>query len=234
MTFSQLHECLRLELVRRIQRGTLTVSLLSRQTGLAQAHVSNFLLGKRGLSRNSMDRVLHAQRLEVDDLLPYRETRDAKIFSVGDIAVIPVVSYATAATVPILHRSDALEGMPLSAATLKSMRARAPNRRLSWERFVAVRVLGADALPMHPLIVPRTLVLIDRLDTLPDRHRSRKPKLFAVRRGGGLAFRYAEFQADRLILRPHNLAFPVDVLAFDEDTRNTIIVGRVAIVLNEL
>jgi hypothetical protein len=33
MTFSQMNERLRVELLRRIQRGTLSVSLLSRQTG---------------------------------------------------------------------------------------------------------------------------------------------------------------------------------------------------------
>lgn len=235
MTFSQLHESLRLELVRRIQRGTLTVSLLSRQTGLAQGHVSNFLLGKRGLSLNAMDRVLRAQRLELDDLLPDREKRNAKIFSVGEISMIPVVSYSTAATVPILRAPDAIEGMPVSAPTLRSMRARAPSRRFSWERFVAVRVLEADARPMNPVILPRALVVIDRRDTLPARLRSGPPKLFAVRQGEGLLFRYAEFHKDRLVLRPHNLAFPVDVVAFEGDeTRNTIIVGRVAIVLHEI
>jgi len=43
MNFTQMHERLRLELLRRIQRGTLSVSLLARQTGFGQAHISNFL-----------------------------------------------------------------------------------------------------------------------------------------------------------------------------------------------
>ena len=47
MNFTQMHERLRLELLRRIQRGTLSVSLLSRQTGFGQAHLSNFLNRKR-------------------------------------------------------------------------------------------------------------------------------------------------------------------------------------------
>jgi len=42
MNFTQMHERLRLELLRRIQRGTLSVSLLARQTGFGQAHLSNF------------------------------------------------------------------------------------------------------------------------------------------------------------------------------------------------
>ena len=43
MNFTQMHERLRLELLRRIQRGTVSVSLLARQTGLGQSHLSNFL-----------------------------------------------------------------------------------------------------------------------------------------------------------------------------------------------
>lgn len=234
MTFSQLHQCLRLELVRRIQRGTLTVTLLSRQTGLAQAHVSNFLLGKRGLSLNAMDRVLRAQHLELRDMFPDQEKRSPQIFSVAEIGVIPVVSYAIAATVPILHAADVLEGMPLSAATLKSMRARAPSLRHSWERFVAVRVLKEDAHPMDPVILPRALAVIDRRDTLPDRDGSIKPQIFAVRRKDGLAFRYAEIQKGLLVLRAHNLPRPVRVIPLDaDDTYPTILLGRVAIVMNE-
>ncbi len=70
MNFTQLHERLRMELQCRIDRGTLSVSLLSRQTGLGQAHLSNFLHCKRQLSLQALDRVLTAQHLAADDLLP--------------------------------------------------------------------------------------------------------------------------------------------------------------------
>src|SRR6202140_489234 len=70
MNFSQMHERLRLELLRRIQRGTLTVSLLARQTGFGQAHISNFLHSRRQLSLDAMDRILTAQHMAAADLLP--------------------------------------------------------------------------------------------------------------------------------------------------------------------
>ena len=70
MNFTQMHERLRLELLRRIQRGTLSVSLLARQTGFGQAHLSNFLHSRRQLSLEAMDRILAAQHLTVADLLP--------------------------------------------------------------------------------------------------------------------------------------------------------------------
>ena len=55
-----MHERLRLELLRRIQRDTLSVSLLSRQTGFGQSHLSNFLRSRRQLSLEAIDRVLFA------------------------------------------------------------------------------------------------------------------------------------------------------------------------------
>src|ERR1017187_6446934 len=70
MNFIQMHERLRLELLRRIQRGTVSVSLLARQTGFGQAHLSNFLHSRRQLSLAAMDRILDAQHMEVADLLP--------------------------------------------------------------------------------------------------------------------------------------------------------------------
>jgi hypothetical protein len=70
MNFTQMHERLRLELLRRIQRGTVSVSLLGRQTGFGQAHLSNFLHRRRQLSLEAMDRILTAQHLTVADLLP--------------------------------------------------------------------------------------------------------------------------------------------------------------------
>ncbi len=57
MNFTQMHERLRLELLRRMQRGSLSVSLLARETGFGQPHLSNFLRGRRRLSLEAMDRI---------------------------------------------------------------------------------------------------------------------------------------------------------------------------------
>ena len=67
MNFTQLVERIRLELQRRIERGTLSVSLLSRQTGLGQSHISNFLHGRRGVRLETLDRIMQAQGLSVED-----------------------------------------------------------------------------------------------------------------------------------------------------------------------
>ena len=70
MNFQDLHELLRLELLRRIDLGSLTGTGLARQAGFRQAHISNFLNRKRSLSLGGLDRVLAAQNLTVDQIMP--------------------------------------------------------------------------------------------------------------------------------------------------------------------
>ncbi len=46
------------------------------RAGFQQAHVSNFLNQRRGLSVEAMDRVMEVLRLEVRDLLPEEREED--------------------------------------------------------------------------------------------------------------------------------------------------------------
>jgi transcriptional regulator with XRE-family HTH domain len=73
MNVSQVQERLRSELLGRIAKGTLSVSLLSRISGLGQSHLSNFLHSKRKLSVESMDAIMSALRLPISALLPHSE-----------------------------------------------------------------------------------------------------------------------------------------------------------------
>src|ERR1019366_8485670 len=65
MKFRMLQENLRKTLWERIDGGELTGLRLAEQTGFKQAHISNFLNRKRGLSLEGMDRVLNVQHLSV-------------------------------------------------------------------------------------------------------------------------------------------------------------------------
>src|SRR5271169_5459959 len=69
MKFRMLQENLRNTLWQRIDEGELTGLRLAEQTGFKQAHISNFLNRKRGLSLEGMDKVLRVQHLSVLDLL---------------------------------------------------------------------------------------------------------------------------------------------------------------------
>jgi hypothetical protein len=78
-------------------------------------------------------------------------------------------------------------------------------------------------------------VLLDRHYNSLLPYRPSRPNLYAIRHGAHLTVRYAEFQASRLILRPHNIAFPVELIALDpEESPGDWLAGRVALILNEI
>src|ERR1700757_662377 len=103
MKFKALQENLRKILWDRIQAGELTGLRLAQQTGFKQAHISNFLNRKRGLSLEGMDKVLQVQHLSVLDLLDLAEVnKRASILppSQDDFENVALTDSSTAATQP--------------------------------------------------------------------------------------------------------------------------------------
>ena len=233
MNFTQMHERLRLELLRRIQRGTVSVSLLSRQTGFGQAHLSNFLHNRRQLSLQALDSILASQHLSAADLLPV-VLKGGERGSDVETNSVPLVSHATALFEPFV-RATAIQGkLHLPVGVLQTIRPRPSNQRRGWQRFVAVRVPPAEALPMEPLVLPDAIALLDRHYNSFVPYRPSRPNLYAVRFGAHLKLRYLDFIASRLVLRPHNIAFPVELIEIDPDeSPGELIAGRVALILNE-
>ena len=233
MNFTQMHERLRLELLRRIQRGTVSVSLLARQTGFGQSHLSNFLHNRRQLSLEAMDRILAAQHMTAGDLLPAVYPREA-LTADGEGSAVPVVSHSAALFEPFIRPSTAQSMLQLPSGLLQSIRTRVSKQRRAWQRFVAVRIPAADALPMEPLVLPEAITLIDRHYNSLMPYRPNRPNLYAVRHGSHLTPRYVDFVANRLVLRPHNIAFPVDLIEVEvSEPPSELIVGRIALILNE-
>jgi len=234
MNFTQMHEHLRLELLRRIQRGTLSVSLLARQTGFGQAHLSNFLRSRRQLSLEALDRILSSQHLSTGDLLP-ASGRTAALPMEGESSSVPVVSHAVALFEPIIRPSAVQMLLHLPAGVLNSIRPRGPARRRAWQRFVAIRVPSSEAQAMDPLVLPEAIALVDRHYNSLAPYRPNRANLYAVRHGSHLVLRYVDFRSSRLILRPHNLVFPVDLLEIEDDqSPGDLLAGRIALILNEV
>jgi hypothetical protein len=233
MNFTQMHERLRLELLRRIQRGTLSVSLLARQTGFGQPHLSNFLRCRRQLSLDALDRVLAAQHLTASDLLPAAYAGRASPVE-GEGCAVPVVSHAAAIFEPIIRPSAVQLILHLPAELLETIRAKTTNPRRAWQRFVAVRVPRAESLAMDPLVLPEAIALLDRHYTSLTPYRRSRPNLYAVRNGAHLILRYADFLSNRLVLRPHIIAFPMDLIDVEPGASPTeAIAGRIALILNQ-
>jgi hypothetical protein len=234
MNFSQLHEQLRIEITRRIDRGQLTGTLLARQTGLQASHLSNFIRCKRKLSLAALDRVLAAQLLSIEDLLPDSNRAAVKRGSV-EASTVPLVSPATALRSPIVNQRSVLEPVPLPAGILDELRPRRTLARRQWQRFIAVRLTASQAMHMQPVLNAGTVAVLDRhYNSLAPNHPSR-PNIYAVDIAGTLTFRYVSYQANRLILRPHALHAPVELLKLSaEESPSAAIVGRVCIAITEL
>jgi hypothetical protein len=234
MNFSQMHERLRLELLRRVQRGTLSVSLLARQTGFGRAHMSNFLRKRRQLSLEALDRVLVSQHMTAGDLLPVTYSA-AELTGEQESDRVPVVSHAAALFEPYIRRSSIQGLVNVPAGLLASTGKGVSKSREPWQRFVAVSVSAADALPMDPLVQPNAIVLLDRHYKSFHPYRLNRDNLYAVRNGRLLAVRYLDFLSNRLVLRPHNLAFPVDLLEVAPgESPSDLIAGRIVLIVNEV
>ena len=228
-----MHERLRMELQRRIQRGTLSVSLLARQTGFGQSHLSNFLHGRRQLSLEAMDRILAAQSMSAADLLA-TQTRRMEYREGEESGTVPVVSHTTALFEPHVRPSAVQSVLHLPTGMLRTARARTASLRRAWQRFVVVAISAQEAEAMEPLILPNALVLLDRHYNSLLPYRANRPNLYAVRHDAQLKLRYVDFQLNRLVLRPHNIAFPVELIEVGpNEAPNDLIVGRVALILNE-
>src|ERR1700733_12759238 len=115
MKFRVLQDNLRDALLERIDDGDLTGLRLAEQTGFKQAHISNFLNCKRGLSLEGMDKVLNVQHLSVLDLMDSAElNKRASILppSEGEFDNVAVVDSQVAAfemRIMSMHVKDLLK-----------------------------------------------------------------------------------------------------------------------------
>lgn len=233
MKFLDLHERLRLEIWRRIDQGILSSALLARRSGLAQAHISNFLHSRRRLSLQALDRILQAQSLTVGQLT--RSAAPASAPAPERDGAVPVVAAAIAMNAPHILPQAVLGTLQLPGRWLDDFPARRSVGRRSWERFVALRVTSAQALPMDPVLRSGSLVVLDRhYNSLAD-WKPPHPNLYGVRLGAQIVFRHVVFEANRLVLRPRALESPVDVIELPpHESPSDLLVGRVCLCLTEL
>ncbi len=232
MNFTQMHERLRLELLRRINRRTLSVSLLDRQTGFGQSHLSNFLHSKRQLSLQALDRVTSAQHLAADDLLTV--IRHHAEPAEGGAESVPIVAHAAALFEPYIRPTVVHAMLQVPHGVLHRLRPHTTKPRRAWQRFVAVRASKFEAQAMDPLIRPDAIVLDRHYNSLVP-YRQDRPNIFAVRHGPHLLLRHVDFLANRLVLTPYSRAFPVELLELGmHEVPGDLIAGRVALIVNEM
>jgi len=238
MNFQDLHELLRLELLRRIDRGVLTGSRLAQQAGFQQAHISNFLNKKRALSLEGLDRVLASQKLSIEHILPLdlnANSTPTPPETSDPIEVVPVVSPSAAMDEARISPSSIIETIQVSASRLHDNRARPSTRHAHWQRFLAIRADTQQSAAMHPLVSPGAIAVLDRHYNSLAPYRAHQPTLYAVRSGAALLLRFVDFDEGRLILRPYSRDFPIQLLPLaTHETPADYIVGRICLLFSEL
>jgi len=230
MKFKVLQENLRKALWQRIDDGELTGLGLAAQTGFKQAHISNFLNRKRGLSVEGMDKVLRVQHLSVLDLLDSEEiNKRASILSPtkGDFEDVLMVEGSVAATEPLIMNMDVKDILKFKKTFLRSLRSDPQGDRDSWTRFVLLRADAREGMSMYPRLLPGAVMLIDRHYNSLKPYRKSETNMYAVNRNGTCTIKYVEVVNDQLLLRPNNPAYPVEVITLGKSKPADLIVGRV-------
>jgi hypothetical protein len=234
MKFKALQDNLRKTLWQRIGDGELTGLGLAAQTGYKQAHISNFLNRKRGLSLEGMDKVLKVQHLSVLDLLDPADVnmRASIVPPPGDqFQNVLLVDGDVAATQPLIMSMNVKDILKFKATFLRSLRSEVDAARQRWERFVLLKIDAREGMSMYPRLLPGSTVLIDRHYNSLKPYRKRESNMYAVFKNGSCTVKYVEVAGDHLVLRPHNHAYPVDVMPVQEGKKpSDYLVGRVCYV----
>lgn len=231
--FRGLQERLRQRLLAEIAAGELTGLELARQTGFRQAHISNFLNRKRGLSLEGMDAILTARKLSLAELLAAGAPRPAMRHTIhaaaADGSYIPLVDGKTchASEVPYLAAKHTLQVM---SARLQKLAVRMSPSRAHWQRFVGFRVAAEDAAAMAPRLAHGAIAVIDRHCHQVDESRS----MYLVRQESKVVLRYVEQTGDDFVLRPENSSYPLQRLRWESRDALAAIIGRVCLVVAEV
>ncbi len=231
MKFRVLQDNLRETLWERIEEGELTGLRLAQQTGFKQAHISNFLNRKRGLSLEGMDRVLSVQHLSVLDLLePSEVNKRASILppSNDEFQNVLLTEGTVAATQPLITSMNVKEILKFKKSFLKKLKAETEGSRQQWERFVLIKVDNHEGMSMYPRLMPGATLLIDRHYNSLKPYRKGEFNMYAVLKNESCTVKYVEVAGNHLILRPHNQAYPIEVMSMEEGkSASDYLVGRV-------
>ncbi len=231
MKFRMLQENLRNILWQRIDAGDLTGLRLAEQAGFKQAHISNFLNHKRGLSLEGMDKVLSVQKISVLDLIdPAEVNKRASILppttdEFENVAVADSAIAAAEAVIMTMHVKDVLK---FKKSFLKRLKPESEGDRSAWERFVAIKADPQEGMRMYPRIAPGAILLLDRHYNSLAPYRKAEANMYAMRKDGVCKISYVEKVGNQLILRPQSSDHPIDVIPLGEGEKpGGHIVGRV-------
>ena len=229
MSFQSLQDQLREHIRARIRRGELTGSGLARAAGFPQGHLSNFLNGRRGLSLESMDRLLHTLDVRILDLIGLDEIRSRFIPAqarngLEQVAVVAMEKATQARFTP----EHILETRCFERSFLRRLRARNDDDRSDWLRFVLIRLAVRTARELFPCEFTAATILVDRHYTSLEPYRRAQPNLYAVRFAGRCLTGYLSLLHNDLVLRTRDPRHePQSVTIAHGRSYSQYIIGRV-------
>lgn len=233
MRIEDLEQNLRKLVRQRIAAGQLSGSELARLAGFKQAHISNFLSERRGLSVEAFDRVLTALRLNVRDLLPGGVTA-AVSGNPREYDEVPLVAHEVAHR-PQIPSFAVLDLLKFKKSFLRRLRPLMAGNRDEWTRFILLKANADAEVAMSPRILSGAAVLVDRHYNELEPYRRRGPNLYAVKKDAHVLMRYVEVRGGQMLLRPANPEAELDVLPISGSRGYAdAIIGRICHVGMEL
>jgi transcriptional regulator with XRE-family HTH domain len=227
---TDLQERLHQHLRATVKSRQITQTRLAEMVGMQQAHISNFVLRKRGLSTEGMDAILKVLGLDVADLLAMSGKTLSSQDRSATVEYVPLIEHRAAMN-PSFGNNDVLSELEFAKVLLRRSKADTPEKRTAWVRFVAIRADAALAAPMYPRLANNSVLLVDRhCCSLPD-----QLSLFLIRKEQTYKVRWAEMQGSNLSLRPDSSEYPLDFIPIDrKHPLTSCIVGRVVQITTEL
>jgi hypothetical protein len=162
-----------------------------------------------------MDRLLEVLRIDVLDLADPEELRRRALDRperASSFDSVPLVSLRDAALAPVISPRQVLDSFKFRKRFLNRLKPDVVGNRSTWLRFLTVKVDPDSARAMAPRLAPGAVLLLDRhFNSLRPYHRGVQ-NLYAVRVGDECVVRYVAVASGRVILRPHNEQWPVELI----------------------
>jgi len=236
MNLQDLQEQLRAHIRARISRGELTGSALAQEAGFPQGHLSNFLNARRGLSLESMDRLLATLEIGILDLVKREEIRrQAALPEAQDgferVALVSEENAALARFAP----SQILATRSFHKSFLRKLRVHYVEDRRDWLRFVLIRLDVRHSPRMFLRSASAAILLIDRHYSSLEPYRRLQPNIYAVRLAERCSLGHLTLFENCLVMSPQDPDQAVKVLRIERGRKySEYIIGRVCYVGLEL
>jgi hypothetical protein len=230
MTLQDVQDQLRVHIRARIGRGELTGRALAAEASLPQGHLSNFLNSRRGLSLESMDRLMSALHLGVIDLMTPEELRahipPGRLSGVEPVAMVSAEHAALAR----FRDDQILERRNFNKSFLRKLKPDAAVDRSDWLRFVLIKLDRGSTSGFFPRSTAATL-LVDRYYNSLQPYRRLHPNLYALNLAERCVAAYLSVCDNCLMLHPREPRQPIEVVRIEPGRSYwDYIVGRVCYV----